>query len=116
MGILIDMAPTTDKQTQTHARIDLHYQGKVIGQFPLNKRNTIIGRREDCDICVPSKSASRHHAQIFSVLDQTYILDLDSKNGTAVNKQKIKKHELKNGDKIRIGKYTLKYIFPSQTD
>ncbi len=83
--------------------------GVVTGEYPLAKRQMMIGRRMDCDIRVNSKNASRHHAQIFKVLSEDYILDLDSKNGTFVNAKRVKKHSLDHGDVITIGGIRLEY-------
>lgn len=91
------------------ARIVVTYKGKRIAKYRLAKRKIMIGRRHDCDIRINSRSASRHHAQIFSVLDEDYVLDLDSKNGTFVNARRIKKHTLEDGDVVSIGGFDLAY-------
>lgn len=91
------------------ARIVVTYKEKRIAKYRLAKRRIMIGRRHDCDIRINSRSASRHHAQIFTVLDQDFILDLDSKNGTFVNSRRIKKHTLEDGDVISIGGFELAF-------
>lgn len=91
------------------SRIVVTYKGKRIAKYRLAKRKVMIGRRHDCDIRINSRSASRHHAQIFTVLDDDYVLDLDSKNGTFVNSRRIKKHALTDGDVISIGGFDLTY-------
>jgi len=98
------------------ARIVVTYKGKRIAKYRLAKRKIMIGRRHDCDIRINSRSASRHHAQIFSVLDQDYVLDLDSKNGTFVNSRRIKKHTLEDGDVVSIGGFDLAYTRNSDPD
>ena len=100
-----DDAPRRDSRS----RIVVSYKGKRIAKYRLAKRKVMIGRRHDCDIRINSRAASRHHAQIFSVLDDDYVLDLDSKNGTFVNARRIKKHALKDGDIISIGGFDLTY-------
>ncbi|MBT8143185.1 MAG: FHA domain-containing protein [Gammaproteobacteria bacterium] len=97
------------------SRIVVSYKGKRIAKYRLAKRKVMIGRRHDCDIRVNSRSASRHHAQIFTVLDDDYVLDLDSKNGTFVNSRRIKKHALKDGDVISIGGFDLAYTRETPT-
>ena len=91
------------------ARVVVTYKGKRIAKYRLAKRRIMIGRRHDCDIRINSRSASRHHAQIFTVLDQDFILDLDSKNGTFVNSRRIKKHTLEDGDVVSIGGFDLAF-------
>ena len=84
--------------------------GRSDGEYALTKRQMMIGRRMDCDIRINSKNASRHHAQIFKVLSDDYILDLDSKNGTFVNAKRVKKHSLEHGDIITIGGVRMEYF------
>ena len=43
-------------------------------------------------------------------LDDSFLEDLDSTNGTFVNGKLVKKHALKPGDVITIGKHELKYV------
>ncbi|MDO9600943.1 MAG: FHA domain-containing protein, partial [Rhodocyclaceae bacterium] len=50
------------------------------------------------------------HAVIVSILNDSFLEDLNSTNGTFVNGQQIKKHFLQNNDVIELGKYRLKYI------
>lgn len=113
------MVQTSDNDTATasadhpqrsgRSRIVVTYKGKRVAKYRLAKRKVMIGRRHDCDIRINSRSASRHHAQLFTVLDDDYVLDLDSKNGTFVNARRIKKHALSDGDVISIGGFDLAY-------
>jgi phosphoserine phosphatase RsbU/P len=64
-----------------------------------------IGRVEPCDIFIPSQAASKRHAKIVRSGDTYSIVDLDSKNKTYVNEQKIEPNEpvpLNDNDTIRI--------------
>ena len=92
------------------AKLVLRRDGNVVGEYRLKKRRVTIGRKHDCDIRLDCKNASRHHAQIFTVLKDDYILDLDSMNGTFVNRKRVKKYSLENGDIITIGSYQLEYV------
>lgn len=92
------------------ARLVITKDGKQLGDYPLKKRRVMIGRKHDCDIRVECENSSRHHAQVFTVLKDDYILDLDSMNGTYVNRKRIKKYSLEDGDIITIGSYQLKYV------
>ena len=47
---------------------------------------------------------------IVTILNDSFLEDLGSTNGTLVNGQPIKKHFLQNNDVIELGKYKLKYI------
>ena len=50
------------------------------------------------------------HAVIVTILNDSFLEDLGSTNGTLVNGKPIKKHFLQNNDVIELGKYKLKYI------
>jgi predicted component of type VI protein secretion system len=45
-----------------------------------------------------------------TILNDSFLEDLNSTNGTYVNGQPVKKHFLQNGDVVELGKYKLKYI------
>lgn len=92
------------------ARLIVSHGEKEVGSHPISQRQILIGRRLDCDIRIDCKNASRHHAQIFKVLHDAYVLDLDSKNGTFVNGRRIAKHALRDGDVISIGNFRLRYV------
>ena len=101
-------------QTVLAAKLVLSKDGKVVSEYKLDKRRGTIGRKHDCDIRLDCKNSSRHHAQIFTVLKDDYVLDLDSMNGTFVNRKRIKKYSLEHGDVITIGSYQLKYVKESK--
>lgn len=77
--------------------------------FPLNKERVTIGRHPDNDISLNDKAVSGHHAVVITILQDSFLEDLDSTNGTQVNSKQIAKHPLSNGDVISIGRNTLKY-------
>ena len=77
--------------------------GGINKGFRLPSMVTIIGRRQDCDMCVPLMVISRRHCAINMDEGKLWIRDLDSRNGTFVNGEKIDEVELKAGDNIQIG-------------
>ncbi len=72
------------------------------GRWVIQKETT-IGRGDDCDIVIPDRKISRHHAQI-SVTEICVLLkDLKSKNGTHHNGAQISEAvKLEDGDIIQI--------------
>ncbi len=69
----------------------------------------IIGRATDCNLKLTDKWISRYHSEIRISSDHLWIRDLDSKNGTFVNHERIGQAELlKSGDSISIGKFQFK--------
>ncbi len=81
-------------------------------QISLTSGKMVIGRMVNCDIVINDTSASRRHAEIFYDLmtGMVTINDLNSSNGTYVNRQRIARlSRLQNGDVIRIGQ-TVMYL------
>ena len=75
---------------------------------PLDKEKIRIGRAPDGDIILDGDmNVSRNHAEVLKGPAGWSVLDLGSFNGTFVNGERIKEKELRDGDKITIGEYTL---------
>jgi pSer/pThr/pTyr-binding forkhead associated (FHA) protein len=53
---------------------------------------------------------SGEHAVIVTILNDCFLEDLGSTNGTLVNGNPVKKHFLQNNDVVELGKYRLKFI------
>jgi len=82
----------------------------VLGEFSLDKERLLIGRKPENDIQVDNLAVSGQHAAIITILNDSFLEDLDSTNGTFVNGKLVKKHALKHGDIVTIGKHELKYV------
>jgi pSer/pThr/pTyr-binding forkhead associated (FHA) protein len=91
------------------AKLILSLNGAVQREFTLTKERTTIGRKPDNDIQIDNLAVSGKHALIITILDDSFLEDLGSTNGTYVNGKLIKKHALRDGDVIAIGKHELKY-------
>jgi pSer/pThr/pTyr-binding forkhead associated (FHA) protein len=74
--------------------------------FSLPSNITVIGRRQDCDLCIPLKSVSRRHCQLNANSDTLKIRDLESHNGTHLNGKRIEEATAKAGDYLKIGPLT----------
>src|SRR3978361_1140045 len=91
-------------------KLILSLDGMVIREYPLTKERTTIGRKPHNDIQIDNLAVSGEHAVIVTILNDSFLEDLGSTNGTLVNGQPIKKHFLQPNDVIELGKYKLKYI------
>jgi hypothetical protein len=77
--------------------------GPLDGQRWQIKSTLLLGRDADCDIVIPMRQVSRHHARVFHAEDSTMVEDLGSKNGTYINGRPIQEVErLTEGDEIQI--------------
>jgi pSer/pThr/pTyr-binding forkhead associated (FHA) protein len=92
------------------AHLILSLNSSVLGEFPLSKERITLGRKPENDIQVDNLAVSGRHAAIITILNDSFLEDLDSTNGTFVNGKLVKKHALKNSDVISIGKHELKYV------
>ena len=84
--------------------------GLVLKEISLTKERMSIGRKPSNDIQIDNLAISDEHAAVVSILNDSFLEDLNSTNGTLVNGQPIKKHFLKNGDVVEFGKYKLNYV------
>ena len=92
------------------AKLILSLEGSVIREIHLDKERITIGRRPQNDIQIENLAVSGEHACIVTILNDSFLEDLGSTNGTLVNGNPIKKHILQNNDVVEIGKYKLKYV------
>jgi hypothetical protein len=99
------------------AKLILSMDGLVLKEIPLLKERMSIGRKAHNDIQIDNMAISGEHAAVVTILNDSFLEDLNSTNGTLVNGQPVKKHFLKDGDVIELGKYKMKYIVdPSHSD
>ncbi|MCL2346035.1 MAG: FHA domain-containing protein [Desulfobulbus sp.] len=92
------------------AKLILSMDGLVLKEIPLGKKRLSIGRKPQNDIQIDNLAISGEHAAIVTVLDDAFLEDLNSTNGTLVNGQPVKKHILRHNDIIELGKYRLKFM------
>ena len=78
-------------------------------EIVFGERQIYLGRKETNDFVVVDESASRIHAYVAYERHRHVLYDAGSLNGTFVNKRPVSRHELKDGDKILIGRTTLTY-------
>ncbi|OAI50793.1 hypothetical protein AYO46_02005 [Betaproteobacteria bacterium SCGC AG-212-J23] len=92
------------------AKLILSMDGLVLKEIPLTKERTTLGRKPHNDIQIDNLAVSGEHAVIVTILNDSFLEDLGSTNGTVVNGNPVKKHFLQNNDVIELGKYKLKFI------
>src|SRR4030067_1611940 len=92
------------------AKLILSMDGLILKEYPLAKEHTTIGAKPHNDIQIDNLAVSGEHAVVVSILNDSFLEDLGSTNGTLVNGQQIKKHFLQNNDVIELGKTQLRYL------
>lgn len=74
--------------------------------FSLPSAITVIGRRHDCDLCIPLMVVSRRHCQLNYNNETLKIRDLGSRGGTFINGKPIDEATVRAGDYIKVGPLT----------
>lgn len=92
-------------------------RGENVGtQYVLEEERVVLGRHPNCEVVLPSGVVSRRHAQILESHGAYYLEDLRSRNGTYVNEIPITgRHELREGDEIRLCDVVLVFLFNPST-
>jgi pSer/pThr/pTyr-binding forkhead associated (FHA) protein len=91
------------------ARLILSLDNQVLAEYNMSKERYTIGRLPDNDVRIDNPAVSGHHSLIINILNDSFLEDLNSTNGTYVNGKLIKKHALQNGDVITIGHHQLRF-------
>src|SRR5690554_4048305 len=77
--------------------------GPLNGERWTIRNPLVIGRGEDCEVIIPDRKISRHHARLVPSPQGITLEDLDSKNGTHYNGKPLKGSVLlHDGDLIQI--------------
>jgi pSer/pThr/pTyr-binding forkhead associated (FHA) protein len=92
------------------SRLILSIDHQVLAEYNMSKERYTIGRLPDNDVRIDNPSVSGHHSVIINILNDSFLEDLNSTNGTYVNGQLIKKHALQHGDVITIGQHQLRFV------
>ena len=71
---------------------------------------TRIGRSPDCDVFLDDVTVSRNHAVLVEENGEFFVEDQGSLNGTFVNRRRIDRAPLHEGDELQVGKYRLTFI------
>ena len=92
-------------------RIVLMIDNTVLKEYIIDQNEIILGRDTSSDICIDDIAVSRQHARIAKGLDDYFVEDVGSINGTFVNGHWVSKAAVETGDEISIGKYSLRVSF-----
>jgi len=92
------------------ARLILSLDGQVMAEYNMTKERYTVGRLPDNDVRIDNAAVSGHHGLIINILNDSFLEDLNSTNGTYVNGKLIKKHALTHGDVITIGHHHLRFV------
>ncbi len=97
------------------AQITLTFVGRTVGVYGLERERLTIGRRPDNDIHIENLAVSGYHAVVLRTDEGHVIEDLNSTNGTYLGDAPVKRHLLRPGDILRVGKHELVYSTEEKT-
>ena len=83
-------------------------------RFELDEPIVRLGRDASNTIQLHDTEVSRHHAEIRRADGDLRISDLNSSNGTFVNGQRIRQHQLASGDQVQLGSTLMLYTGPAE--
>lgn len=98
------------------ARLILSLDGSVMAEYNMNKERYTVGRLPDNDIRIDNPAVSGHHSLVINILNDSFLEDLNSTNGTYVNGKLIKKHALQHGDVVTVGHHQLRFVDTQSSD
>jgi hypothetical protein len=84
--------------------------GRAGEAFTLTSDRLTIGRSPDADIFLDDVTVSRRHAVLVRWPGGFAIEDQGSLNGTFVNRRRVDRKLLEDGDEVQVGKYKLTYL------
>lgn len=98
------------------ARILIWQDQQVVRSIPLYKPTLLIGRSHECDIQLTDIGVSRRHAKV-SCHDSLYFLeDLESRSGVYINREKVQREQLRDGDHIHIPPFHLQFMIDVEAE
>jgi len=86
--------------------------GQTVRSLVFGKPRLLIGRSDHNDLSIDSRFISRHHALLVRNGSATFLMDLNSTNGTYVNSRRVSNHVLIDDDIIGIGHHRIKFCDP----
>ena len=93
----------------------LTQNGKTLNRFIFDKPRLLIGRSDHNDLAIDSRFVSRHHLLLVRHGSATFLMDLNSTNGTYVNSRRVSNQILVHDDIITVGHHRIKFSDPHAT-
>lgn len=100
---------TASQEQPPVGRLVLTLKGSRMQECYLVPGRMVIGRTADNDLQIESKYVSRHHAQVVTTVDGSWIEDLNSTNGMFVRGRRVRRQKLQEGDVVKLGMHELTY-------
>lgn len=114
---LQDIRTTSDGEaTSDRPKLYVTYNGETVAELTFDGERLLVGRSEHNELRISSRFISRHHALFVRHGKSTFLMDLNSTNGTFVNSRRISNLMLKNDDIVLVGNHRIKFVDPTATE
>ncbi|WNG45674.1 FHA domain-containing protein [Archangium minus] len=74
----------------------------------------VIGRDESADVVFQDDLISRRHVKVRRDWSGTHVEDLGSRNGIKINRKRVSRKMLRDGDELEVGGVRFVYVCPSE--
>ena len=108
----VDVDVATDRTTRVPVLIIRAGGGREGEHVRLEADLLTIGRNPENHLFLDDVTVSRHHARVARDATGFAIEDLNSLNGTYVNRRRVERYHLSDGDELQIGKFKLSFLEP----
>jgi general secretion pathway protein A len=91
-------------------RLWITNEGRTVAEKELRPGRLIVGRTPENDLQIDSKYVSRHHCQLTVTQEGTLLEDLNSTNGVYMNGRRVRRHLMRDGEVIHVGRHELRFV------
>jgi GAF domain-containing protein len=98
-------------------RLVVKRNDQIVNEFQFDRGPVYIGRHAHSQVFLHDRAVSRQHAAIFTTKGGRWVVeDMDSANKTYLNDKAIHKADIKTGDIIRIGDFSIEINLETKLD
>ncbi len=108
----VEAEPAPAAAAEEPAKLIVSNNGKVTEEIRFDRQRILVGRSDHNDIAIDSKFVSRHHLLLVRHGNTTFMMDLNSTNGTYVNSRRVSNQVLIDGDIVSVGHFRMKFCDP----
>lgn len=103
------LPPAIDGESSDKPVLYVSHDGKLVDTVVCDRSRILIGRAEHNDVAIDSHFVSRHHVLLVRNGESTFLMDLNSTNGTYINSRRVSNHILINDDIVTVGHHRIKF-------
>jgi pSer/pThr/pTyr-binding forkhead associated (FHA) protein len=98
-------------------QVDLHVRGSGRrAHYTISRPITLVGSAAPCKLRLGDPSVSSIHCSLLWLADGLWVVDLAGKGGTSVHGKPIRCAKIAEGEKLRVGKFTLRVNYPNASE